>query len=343
MSKSDSASGESDTIVLPDDPEKVASGIYARSHPAEASVRLVTGARDRQARLSNDVIRTISRIDALGGVEAFSGQLAPLVGEWNQLLEHVNETGKLIMNAIRSDECANSLEAKLSNMSAMAAVSEIAGHLRSFPVSHESCELSSDGEGLHIEQMVLAVREVRNFHQENMNETARRVDKLKAVLADEVEKLLCSVNMTSGKVPTDQVAFLLESSTDEIDAIRRTNSMRWLNDVLKWQILDLNTQIHNGVREGALKASIEAKKTLITEIIHSKVQQSSSLHKIKTANETLTHALDSFYKISTASSVNTASSTPPTTSVQMIQSPAVKLEEVEAFGITADMNPSLGY
>ena len=65
--------------------------------------------------------------------------------------------------------------------------------------------------------------------------------------------------------------FTLTSEPDELNSLRSTNTQRWLTDVLKWQVIDINLQRRRRGRGAELAALVEEKKKMIFSILDERV------------------------------------------------------------------------
>ena len=254
-----------------------------------------------------------------------------LLTEWDELLKIVRATGQALIESMECRTQKEPIDIRLSNLAALAKAGNITQQICSGSSLSQRVPAMCDFEFSQREQMILSIREAQASHLETVTEMHNRAEKLETILVAEMDQLLEAVDTTSAisTIQTQQVSFLMESSPQDLDLIRKSNSMRWLNDVLKWQVIDLNLQHRNRTDTILLRKQIEAKKDLIKQIIRGRVQRSVTLQQSAVAKDQLAHTVDTLYKISTSSFTNTASSTPPVTSVKMVQSPAAKLDGIE--------------
>lgn len=274
-----------------------------------------------------------------------------LIFGWRELLKVVGQTGELILNAISNNEVDLAQDIVTMRMNHMSGLTQATSILASMGgVIHEEVEFAKPsesfskltGEEEDLEEMIVSLRSLQEAHEQRCREKTKKQQLLSDTLESEVEKVFNSFSSGSlvpfRSVPTE---FTLVSSPEGLDDIKKSDSMRWLNDVLKWQVRDFNLQIQERREIFEIQRDIMRKKEVIKGILRDKLVQSSAIRKLYTAKEGLDVAIDGLYKISTASS--TAASSPPTTASQMIQSDVIKHLNDENLPECADVNPYVGY
>lgn len=302
----------------------------------------------------DDLFHTVISLEArISSLEEADSNHLSAIQEWRELLCLVTRTGLLLLNKFDAGDVNEETpysELKLSTLAASAQISSIASSLSTdcsagdnttgqssiCPVTEPSREPSG------LMEMIETIRDFQSVHDESRSMIDSEAIRLEGLLQSDVDRLFDSILSDSlERVRNGQVAFLLESYPDEIDAIRKTNSMRWLNDVLKWQVLDLNIQIQKRKEATSLIHSVKLKKELMHGIIRSKLQQSASLKKLESGNAGLDRIIENFCRVA-SSSLPTASSTPPVVAVKMMQSPAAKIDDAALSKENCDIK-AVGY
>lgn len=104
--------------------------------------------------------------------------------------------------------------------------------------------------------------------------------------------------------------FALMSTPDELNSLDRTNTHRWLSDVLKWQQIDKDLQERSEIRSNEYRRHVHTKTQQIKLIVKKKIEAAVRLKILKLSNA----ALDSILV-----SVDDAHCNSP----QMVQAPSL--------------------
>lgn len=295
------------------------------------------------------IIRIISDVENLLASHDSHDKFGSLREEWRDLLGVVFETGMMI-KSLSEHHAANTspetFDLELHRLTAMSKAATIVADMRCPDLGGESASPSTVAhtDVGSLEMMMTVVKEAEQAQTAQSALVDAKVRDMEACLESEVDKSLDSFSSSSMRAGnSSSIEFALTSSHEEIDAIKSSNSMRWLNDVLKWQVLDMNIQLRQKHEAIYFERLIKIKKEVIREVIRNKVRQSMSTRKLELAKSGLDNTIDALYRISTASVSSTAASSPPTVEVfkQMVQSPQVKLEEAQLAEKFSDMNRCL--
>jgi hypothetical protein len=274
-----------------------------------------------------------------------------LISGWRELLKVVGQTGELILNSITKNEVDFAQDIVTMRMNHMTGLTQASSILASMDhVTHEEVEITkpsesfskSTGEDEDLEEMIVSLKSLQEAHEQRCRDITKKQQLLSDALESEVEEVFDSFSSGSlvpfRSVPTE---FTLVSSPEGLDDIKKSDSMRWLNDVLKWQVRDFNLQIQERREIFEIQRDIMRKKEVIKGILRDKLVQGAAIRKLHAAKQGLDVAIDGLYKISTASS--TAASSPPTTASQMIQADVIKHLIDENLPECADVYPYVGY
>ena len=93
---------------------------------------------------------------------------------------------------------------------------------------------------------------------------------LKQIVSDRFDSAIAGAKPIT---PSTGKEFNLESSKLVLNSLRATNSERWMNDVVKWGVLDLNLQRRNGVDEEKLFAIKNDKMKIIIPMLEERVER----------------------------------------------------------------------
>ena len=87
-------------------------------------------------------------------------------------------------------------------------------------------------------------------------------------------------------------AFKLVSTPDILNSHRKTLSERWLNDVLKWQAIDLNLQRRNGVDKAELLRLKKDKQVVILSQLEARIAHESQATAIEEEADAMLAAVE---------------------------------------------------
>ena len=295
------------------------------------------------------LIRLISDVERILSTPSNCARLGTLRDEWEDLLTIVMDTGKTIKdladNPVGMESEQFSLELhRLSTLSrAAVVVSDIRSNQAGSDLSRP--QAGGDSQTEPLEKMVTILRESERAQRAQaalLESSATETESAYARIVEEAFAVFSSECDRPKK--SHSIEFALSTSHEELDSVKSTNSMRWLNDVLKWQVLDMNLQLRRRHSAVELRRLIETKKEIIREIMSDKVRQAMAQKKLELSKTGLDQAIDALYRISAASVSSTAASSPPTIEVfkQMVQSPQIKLDEAREAENFSDMNRCIG-
>lgn len=301
--------------------------------------------------IDDTILKLVGDVERALGTSEPTESIDELRTGWQELLKVVGQTGELILNAISSNEVDIAQDILTMQMNHLTGLSQASAVLVSIDNAiHEDPLLGkpsqsfskSTREDESLEEMIVNLRGQEVAYEQTCHDVAMNYQLVRESLESEVDKVLDNFSNDSlapfRSLPTE---FALISSPEGLDIIKKSDSMRWLNDVLKWQVRDLNLQIQQRREIFDLQQEIARKKDVIKGIVRDKLLQSASIRKLHAAKTGLDLAIDGLYKISTASS--TAASSPPTTASQMVQSDVIKHLIDENSPECADVYPYVGY
>jgi len=232
---------------------------------------------------AHSLIRIVMQVERICETKKMAPSFEPTRREWRDLISLLKGTAEFILSVAECGEGGYSSESlengihRLSTLSqaatAMAVspgkqVPEGVGNAStdSFQPIHTLVESSADQSGA-IDQRV---KELRSFLE-------KRVDDALGIFEEN-----CAPSMQS-----DSIEFALSFTPEELQNIKDSNMMRWLNDVLKWQVLDMSMRLKRFKRMDCLRNQVDLKKRIIKQIIRYKTIQASSLSKLEVANRFL--------------------------------------------------------
>lgn len=89
------------------------------------------------------------------------------------------------------------------------------------------------------------------------------------------------------------IEFSMISTPEELDSLDKTNTRKWLADVLKWQDIDIELHRRSLAHESELKKEIREKQVKIKEILRQKVQAAIDLKMLRLANKSMDAIMES--------------------------------------------------
>jgi hypothetical protein len=259
------------------------------------------------------------------------------------------DTGKTIKDLAENPAGMESeqFSLELHRLSTLSRAAVVVSDIRSNQAGSDCSRPQADGDSQTepLEKMVTILRESERAQRAQaalLESSATETESAYARIVEEAFSVFSSECDRPKK--SHSIEFALSTSHEELDSVKSTNSMRWLNDVLKWQVLDMNLQLRRRHSAVELRRLIETKKEIIREIMSDKVRQAMAQKKLELSKAGLDQAIDALYRISAASVSSTAASSPPTIEVfkQMVQSPQIKLDEAREAENFSDMNRCIG-
>ena len=312
----------------------------------------------------NSLLDIVSDVERAFAENAKNTRFAIMEKEWRDLLLILKESADMILKMadVHRDPLSESFELEYHRLAAISRATTIVARLQvtdeksDYPMSvvpdesavqtfpsplvADSCPMILDPVAACVDQAYYAYKEaeidvdieskgVIAFF-DNEIETRIRLDRLKTEMA---------IPFSGENIPS--VEFAMMSTPEEMDSLRKTNTMRWLNDVLKWQVIDMNLQANSTRRVDELTQQIIFKKEQIKEVMRRKIVRTVQTKRQELANACLGTVLgsDLFNEKSEkllASPPTTAPSSPPTQHAgpQMIQAASVNYADA-IDGITA--------
>ena len=296
---------------------------------------------------NNNLVDLIQQIKQLSSSVASDPLLEPVMDDWHSLLKVVSETGSLILEKFQKSD-KETLEIRLSHLSALsestsllAKLDEIGDSVRTSPAIAPAYK--TENTDATVAMMISCIHEAQSDHAKRCDEINQHTRETVEDLSSCIQTYLDSV-YTEGSLRTRMppVEFCLTSGGPEsLDLIRKTNSMRWLNDVLKWQVMDLNIQLATRARTIELQKEITIKKDTLIEIVHERIRHISSLKKLEATKSSLDSAIDGLYRIAATSASTSAASSPDAAPVQMMQSSSAK--ELDVSNAIPEMQRCIGF
>ena len=294
-----------------------------------------------------------SFIEVVTGVEKAlsSSPSTPLLRvadtEWNDLLCILAGTADLIVALTASGVEPESVELEMHRLSALTDAAHAVSRgsvLKAFAATPHIIEdptviVKQDSEALMMaDNSMTPLIEAQRIYRDQCNTLRERTEFIESRLEKRVDSVFDSFKLNSTHhSASESVEFALSSTVEELDTIRKTNTMRWLNDVLKWQAIDMNIQTRKQAQIREYRQLMDVKKRRIKEMLHEKIAQSMELRNLQLANASLDSVMENLAKEAQnrsagVSASSTAPSSPPTAVVspQMVQSPVVSHQQQEA-------------
>jgi hypothetical protein len=307
------------------------------SQPDSACVAPSSGALSREEGYSNcpsnrttgiPPAELISSVDSLIQKNQTQPKNPSLIREWEALLEDVAAAGELLLMALESGVSPKEtsvMDFKLSVSSAYAKLTSSSHMSDLLQMSPEESQSQVIGLVRHdgVEQggIIQEVSDIVISHSRRNSDIEDEARELERILFAELDAFIDSIacERPSMMINRNQVAFLICTDIEDLDSIRKTNSVRWLNDVLKWQVLDMKHQLKRGRDSDELKRILDERKQVIKDIINRKLSDSTNMMKLQVKCDELEKAAECLEKHA-STSAPTASSTPPVVPVKMTQS-----------------------
>lgn len=208
--------------------------------------------------------------------------------EWRDLILLMNECAGMILSLAESEDPPRNDQSYTIDVEVhrLMTLSKIANSFADdcSPLSATENNASST----RASDTIDAIAKGAHFYAMYCEAVDQKADVILSVLEKRVEKALNTFD--NDPVPIlghESIEFALSSSPEELQAFKKSNTMRWLNDVLKWQVIDMNIQLGRVGRSESLRNQIEVKKKIIKQMLRLRVEQSGSLMKLDAANKSL--------------------------------------------------------
>ena len=295
------------------------------------------------------VISTIAKVEHVLAKRSEEPRFVSARREWGDLMSILEATAELICGLdenVEEGSLAESFEVELHRLTALSKAASVISNLQSTEgigggTLETSLRLTSSSDV--VEAVINPIEDSRQMYLDECSALLDKAENLKELLSDEIDHRLRKVNAESlANVKSESIEFAVSAEPHELDAFRKTNTMRWLNDVLKWQVIDMNVQMRKQAHIEEYRALLNTKKSKIKEILCNKIDKAAELKQIQIANRMLDRALeglgeDDMQNLTLArisarsigSLGSTAASSPPagTPSVQMVQSNNIKAHQ----------------
>jgi hypothetical protein len=296
---------------------------------------------------NTNLVDLIQQINQLSSSSASDIMFESVIDDWRSLLQVVSETGILILEKFQKSD-KETLEIRLSHLSALsestsllAKLDEITDSAQTLPVIAPSYK--TENTDSPVAMVISCIHEAQCAHAKKCDEINQHTRQTVDDISSCVRTYLDSVyTQNTSRIRMPPVEFCLTSGGPEsLDLIRKTNSMRWLNDVLKWQVMDLNIQLATRARTVELQNEIAIKKDTLIEIVHERIRRISSLRMLEATKSSLDSAIDGLYRIAATSVSTSAASSPDAAPVQMMQSSSAK--ELDVSNEVPEMQRCVGF
>lgn len=208
--------------------------------------------------------------------------------EWRDLILLINECAEMILSLAESEDPPRNDQSNTFDVEVhrLMTLSKIANTF-----ADDSSPLSATANNAlstTASDTVDTIAKGSDLYAVHCEAVDQKADVTLSVLEKRVEEALNRFD--NDPVPSldqESVEFALSSSPEELQALRKSNTLRWLNDVLKWQVIDMNIQLRRVERSESLRKQIEVKKEIIKKMLRLRVEQSGSLMKLDAANKSL--------------------------------------------------------
>lgn len=305
---------------------------------------------ESKSEVAISIMEVVDRVELFLSSNSDSIRFQKISHEWRELIGILNETAHVILGVKASDNEVDSLsdsfELELHRLKVISKAGSLLSFSENFPAFEGGSETRADDE-LGVALTSLDRCEAEFIEQSK--DLSSKSKSLKESLAKEVEYRLRGLNTDiSHHAKSESVEFAMSSEPEELLVLRKTNTMRWLNDVLKWQVLDMNTQFNKTNSSHAYKILLEAKKNKIKEILNQKIEKALELKKLQLANKVLDMALQDLQQeepmpqLTSSISANSSQTTDVPQFLlsrpQMIQAHSVQRDKLEATLILQGFN-----
>lgn len=292
------------------------------------------------------VMSTIAKVEHVLATRSEEPRFVSARREWGELMSILEATAELICGLdenVEEGSLTESFEVELHRLTVLSKAASVISNLQSVEVIEGETSLRMTSSSDVVEAVINPIEDSRQKYLDECSALLDKAEDLKELLSDEIDYRLRKVNAESlANVKSESIEFAVSAEPYELDAFRKTNTMRWLNDVLKWQVIDMNVQMQKEAQIEEYRALLNMKKSKIKEILCKKIDKAAELKQMQIANRMLDRALEglgeedmqsvTLARISArsiGSLGSTAASSPPavTPSVQMVQSNNIKAHQ----------------
>lgn len=265
------------------------------SHETMSPQNRLSSKESKAVDLGVCIMDVVNEVESALDVNSGDPRFAAAMHQWRDILSIMNETAEMILSLTEPvDTSAHGLDVldvelhrlkTLSNLSRLVALAPDESSPISVGFPNASSTVASE--------IVDPIEKVSELYLNQSDGINRNVDKLSATLESIVDKALDKFQVDSvASADSDSVEFALMSSPEELESVKQSNTMRWLNDVLKWQAIDMHIQLRRVHKSQTLRGLIDSKKRIIKDVLRTKVDQSGALKKLECSNELLGSTLE---------------------------------------------------